>query len=205
MKLRVRVPATLANLERQLAIASGEPLPWTADLLTQRGHAIEARVYAEDPSQGFIPQAGRVLLYREPRMPGVRIDSGIAEGTDIPVYYDPLLAKVIASAETREAAIARLIVALRGFPILGIRTNIPFLLRIIEHPRFRAGEVDTGFLDGEGAGLAESANGELPSVVHAALAEHAKAAASTGSPAPASSPGSVTPWDPWRRLGDWRV
>src|SRR5207253_2678606 len=142
---------------------SGEPLPWTADLLTQRGHAIEARVYAEDPSQGFIPQAGRVLLYREPRMPGVRIDSGIAEGTDIPVYYDPLLAKVIASAETREAAIARLIVALRGFPILGIRTNIPFLLRIIEHPRFRAGEVDTGFLDGEGAGLAEGANGELPS------------------------------------------
>src|SRR5207244_11813054 len=168
------------------------------------GPAVEARVYAEDPSHGFVPQAGSLLLYREPRMPGVRVDAGVAEGGKVTIHYDPMIAKVIATDETRALALARLTAALRAYPILGIRTNIPFLLSILEHPRFRAGEVDTGFLDGEGAGLAESANGELPSVVHAALAEHAKAAASTGSPAPASSPGSVTPWDPWRRLGDWR-
>ncbi len=94
--------------------------------LNQRGHAIEARVYAEDPEHGFLPQAGRLLLYREPRMPGVRVDSGVREGDDISVHYDPLIAKVIAQAETRDLAIARLIAALRAFPVLGIITNIPF-------------------------------------------------------------------------------
>ena len=93
----------------------------------QRGHAIEARVYAEDPARGFLPQAGRLLLYREPERPGVRIDSGVAEGDEVTVHYDPLLAKVIASAETRDLAIARLAAALRQFPVLGVRTNIPFL------------------------------------------------------------------------------
>ena len=87
----------------------------------------------------------------------MRIDSGIAEGAEVSVHYDPLLAKVIASAETRELARLRLIAALRAFPILGIRTNIPFLLRILEHPRFRAGDVDTAFLDDEVASLAEPA------------------------------------------------
>ena len=125
----------------QLLVASGAGLPWTADALTQRGHAIEARVYAEDPSRGFLPQAGRLLLYREPQVPGVRIDAGVAEGTDVSVYYDPMLAKVIASGESRDVALARLAAALRDYPILGIRTNIPFLLRILDHPRFRAGDI----------------------------------------------------------------
>ena len=120
-----------------------------------RGHAVEGRVYAEDPSRGFLPQAGRLLLYREPRLPGVRVDAGFVEGDEISIHYDPLLAKVIASAETRDLAISRLIAALRGYPILGIRTNIPYLLRILEHPRFQSGNADTGFLESEGEALAE--------------------------------------------------
>ena len=88
----------------QLLVASGEPLPWPDGSLTQRGHAIEARVYAEDPSRGFLPQAGRLLLYREPRLPGVRVDAGVVEGGEVSVHYDPMLAKVIASGETREIA-----------------------------------------------------------------------------------------------------
>ena len=108
----------------QLLVAAGEPLPWTQDDVSQRGHAIEARIYAEDPAQGFLPQAGPLLLYREPRLPGVRVDSGVAEGGEVSIYYDPMIAKVIATAETRDLAIARLAAALRAFPVLGVRTNI---------------------------------------------------------------------------------
>ena len=147
----------------------------------------------------FLPQAGRVLLYHEPRSPGVRIDSGIAVGTEVSVHYDPLLAKVIASAESRDLARLRLIAALRDFPILGVHTNIPFLLRILEHPRFRAGDVDTAFLDSDGASLAEAGTPEPPAFVLAAMAA---ADGSADSPA-----GTVEPrraWDPWRQLPGWR-
>src|SRR6185436_3654707 len=127
-------------------VAGGEPLPWPDGTIAQRGHAIEARVYAEDPARGFLPQAGELVVYREPRLPGVRVDSGVVEGSTVPVYYDPLLAKIIASAETRDLAIARLVEALRGFTIVGITTNIGLLIHILESPQFRAGETDTGFL-----------------------------------------------------------
>jgi acetyl-CoA carboxylase biotin carboxylase subunit len=140
----------------QLLVAAGERLPWRQEAIVPRGHAIEARVYAEDPAQGFIPQAGRITSYREPKGPGLRIDSGIAEGSDVPVHYDPLLAKVIAWAETRDLAIARLSAALDQFVIEGIRTNIPFVRQVLDHPSFRAGDVDTGFLDREGASLVAS-------------------------------------------------
>ena len=183
----------------QLLVASGEGLPWVLNPPTQRGHAIEARVYAEDPACGFLPQAGRVLLYREPRLPGVRVDSGIAEGSDVSVYYDPMLAKVIASGESREAARRRLIAALRDYPILGIRTNIPFLLRILEHPRFRAGEIDTAFLDDEGSSLAEPTSIDTPRFVLAAMAA---AADLTGDRATSEDPRAA--WDPWQRLRNWR-
>jgi acetyl-CoA carboxylase biotin carboxylase subunit len=158
----------------QLLVASGERLPWTQPEIATRGHAIEARVYAEDPARGFVPQAGRLLLYREPRMPGVRIDSGVVEGGDVPVQYDPLIAKVIAAAETRPLAIARLAAALRAFPILGVRTNVEFLIQILEHPRFQTGTVDTSFLDREAASFARP--GEAPAFVRAAALHHASAA-----------------------------
>jgi len=144
----------------QLLVADGQPLPWTQDDISQRGHAIEARIYAEDPAQGFLPQAGRLERYREPNLPGVRIDSGVVEGGEVSVYYDPMIAKVIATAETRDLAIARLTVALREFTIAGIRTNLPFLVRLLEVPAFREGAIDTAFLDREGAALAAQSPGE---------------------------------------------
>jgi 3-methylcrotonyl-CoA carboxylase alpha subunit len=181
----------------QLLVASGQPLPWRQDSLIQRGHAIEARVYAEDPERGFLPQAGRLLLYREPRMPGVRIDSGVRENDEIPVHYDPLIAKVIAHAETRDLAVARLITALRQFPVLGIITNIPFLIRVLQHPSFRSGEMHTGFLDHEGATLADSLTEPPPAFVEAAMAAAKADFGHDGS--------AVREWDPWNQLPDWRT
>jgi len=193
----------------QILVASGEPLPWLSPSISQRGHAIEARVYAEDPARGFLPQAGRLLLYREPKMPGIRIDSGVEEGSEIPVQYDALIAKVVATATTRDEAIARLSCALRDFPILGVQTNIPFLLRILDHPRFRSGDLDTGFLDSEGSALAEAAAQAIPDVVRSALATHAasvRESQSHESPGDSESqiPNPESHRDPWERLGVWR-
>ncbi len=203
-RLQVEHPVTeqvtgLDIVRAQILVASGEPLPWLSPSISQRGHAIEARVYAEDPAQGFLPQAGRLLLYREPAMPGIRIDSGVEEGSDVPVQYDPLLAKVIATATTRDEAIARLSSALRAFPILGVRTNIPFLLRILEHPRFRSGDIDTGFLDAEGSSLANDAASAMPDAVREAMAAHnASLDVVTSLQSPAFSQ------DPWAQLSAWR-
>ena len=197
-RLQVEHPVTEAvtgvDLVRaQLLVAAGEPLPWTQDQLVQRGHAIEARVYAEDPAQGFLPQAGPLLLYREPTRPGVRIDSGVVEGGAVSVYYDALIAKVIATAETQALAIRRLSAALRDFPILGVRTNIPYVLRILEHPQFANGTIDTGFLDREGATLAQP-DDQVPEPVRlAALAVDSRR--STVASREPSVHSQV--WDPW--------
>ena len=203
-RLQVEHPVTeqvtgLDLVRAQMLVASGEALPWTQDAIGQRGHAIEARVYAEDPAHGFLPQAGRLLLYREPRLPGIRIDSGVVEGGDVSIYYDPMIAKVIATAENRERAIARLGAALRTFPVLGVRTNIPFLLRILEHPRFRDGSMDTAFLDREGAALADT-SADVPPHVRAALA--AAADDESENRRPRSAVGTVDA-DPWVTLSGW--
>jgi acetyl-CoA/propionyl-CoA carboxylase biotin carboxyl carrier protein len=200
-RLQVEHPVTelvtgLDLVQAQLLVASNQPLPWLPATLTQRGHAIEARVYAEDPAHGFLPQAGRILLYREPRMPGVRVDSGIAEGSEVPVHYDPLLAKVIASAATRDEAIRRLACALREFPILGVRTNIEFVLRILEHPRFLAGDIDTGFLDTAGAALAARAEDVPPAAVRAAIDSY------ESEPRGEALRSGL---DPWQSLRAWRA
>jgi acetyl/propionyl-CoA carboxylase alpha subunit len=157
-RLQVEHPVTeqvtgLDLVRAQLLVAAGEPVPWTQAQVTQRGHAIEARIYAEDPTQEFLPQAGRLAVYREPQAPGIRIDSGVVEGSEVPVQYDPLIAKIIATAETRELAARRLVAALRRFTIGGVRTNVAFLARILELDEFRAGSIDTAFLDREGARL----------------------------------------------------
>jgi acetyl-CoA/propionyl-CoA carboxylase biotin carboxyl carrier protein len=130
----------------QIQVATGQPLPWAQDALDQRGHAIEARIYAEDPDRNDLPQAGRLLLYREPVHPGVRIDAGVVEGSDVPVHYDPLLAKLIGWGETRDAARARTITALEQFAILGVRTNVGFLIDLLSDERFASGDIDTGFI-----------------------------------------------------------
>jgi len=158
-RLQVEHPVTeqvtgLDLVRAQLLVASGQPLPWTQDGIRQRGHAIEARVYAEDPANGFLPQAGLLLRYREPQWPGIRIDSGVVQGGEVSIYYDPLMAKVIATAETRELATARLIVALRELEIDGLRTNVPFVVRVLASQAFRDGSIDTAYLDREGEAIA---------------------------------------------------
>ncbi len=151
-RLQVEHPVTEAvtgvDLVRaQLVVAAGGRLPWTQASLSQRGHAVECRVYAEDPASGFLPQAGPLVAYREPSGPGIRIDSGVVEGAAIGVHYDPLLAKLIAFAETREAALARAALALGGYRISGIRTNIPFLRRLLRDDRVRRADIHTQFVD----------------------------------------------------------
>ncbi len=198
-RLQVEHPVTEAvtgvDLVRaQLTVAAGAPLPWTQDDLAQRGHAIECRVYAEDPSNGFLPQAGPLLLYREPSGPGVRVDSGVAEGGAVPVAYDPLLAKLTVSAESRDAAIARALAALRAFPVLGIRTNIPFLVRLLDHREFRAARLHTGFIDAHLDDLLRTP--DPPPEAFAAAAAARQMAASTVASRSVSA-------DPWTTLRDW--
>jgi acetyl-CoA carboxylase biotin carboxylase subunit len=203
-RLQVEHPVTelvtgLDLVHAQLLVAANEPLPWSQSAVAQRGHAIEARIYAEDPARAFLPQAGRILLYRQPSRPGVRVDSGIVEGSAVSVHYDPLLAKVIAGGESREIARTRLASALREFPILGVRTNIPYLLRILEHERFRKGEIDTSFLDEAAQDLAEPTASEVPPQVLAALS-----AAGAQSPADMASAVRTAASDPWAVLPKWR-
>jgi len=157
-------------VQAQIAVAAGLALPWRQENLWQRGHAIEARIYAEDAAHGDLPQAGPLLLYREPRMPGIRVDSGVVEGGTISVHYDPMIAKVIATAESREQARRRLLAALRQFPILGVRTNVAFLINILEHARFQAGAIDTGFLDREGGNVRPQSPSDTPPEVEALAA-----------------------------------
>jgi 3-methylcrotonyl-CoA carboxylase alpha subunit len=193
-RLQVEHPVTeevtgLDLVRAQLLVAAGLPLPWTQQHVSRRGHAVEARVYAEDPSNGFIPQAGRLAEYIEPRAPGVRVDSGVAAGSEIPVYYDPMIAKVIATAESRPLAIARLSAALKAFAIRGVRTNVAFLIRVLDLPEFHDGGIDTSFLDRETARLVQRNDDE-------ARAEFVSPAAGQ---AGAYEPGrdSRRDWDPW--------
>jgi acetyl/propionyl-CoA carboxylase alpha subunit len=197
-RLQVEHPVTelvtgLDLVRAQLLVAAGQPLPFSPDRLAQRGHAIELRVYAEDPSSGFLPQAGLVLLYREPCGPGIRVDSSIGEGDTVSVHYDPLLAKLIVSAETRAAALARADRALGEFAILGIVTNIPLLRALVRHPEVRAGRLDTGLLDRLLPSLLPPA-GEIPAAVAAV------AAARANQPAGGAQADVPPRQDPWAAL-----
>jgi 3-methylcrotonyl-CoA carboxylase alpha subunit len=150
-RLQVEHPVTEMVLgvdlvRAQIEVAQGHPMPWRQADLSQRGHAIECRIYAEDPDNGFLPQTGEVAHYREPSGPGVRVDSGIEEGSVVSVKYDPLLSKLIVHAETRELAIARLGRALADYTILGTRTNLPYLRRIVRHEAWGRGDVGTHFV-----------------------------------------------------------
>jgi acetyl-CoA carboxylase biotin carboxylase subunit len=204
-RLQVEHPVTEAvtgtDLVRaQLDVAAGQPLAWTQEQLAQRGHAIECRVYAEDPAAGFLPQAGPLALYREPSGPGVRVDSGVEEGGHVPVQYDPMLAKLITSGRDRDAAIARAVRALRDFPVLGVRTNIAFLIRLLTDERVRAGEFDTGFVERHAAALTSAA--DIPPVV-AAAAEFAAASGASARANPGSTEDRASSHDPWSTLSGW--
>jgi acetyl-CoA/propionyl-CoA carboxylase biotin carboxyl carrier protein len=151
-RLQVEHPVTemvtgIDLVELQVNIAAGDKLPIAQDDITISGHAIEARVYAEDPGRGFLPTGGDVLGLAEPQGPGVRVDSGLARGTVIGSEYDPMLAKVIAHAGDRPAALHALDRALADTAVLGITTNIEFLRFLLADPDVAAGRIDTGLLD----------------------------------------------------------
>ena len=150
-RLQVEHPVTeavtgLDLVALQFAVAQGAPLPLGQADLALDGHAIEARLYAEDPARGFLPVTGRVACFDPARGPGLRIDAGIATGLEVPPFYDPMLAKIIAHGPTREAARLRLLAALEQTAVLGLTTNAAFLGDILRHPEFAKGGVDTGFL-----------------------------------------------------------
>jgi len=131
----------------QLRIASGEKLPFRQEDITIRGHALECRIYAEDPDNNFFPSPGKISKLLQPSGPGIREDSGVYEGWTVPLDYDPMLSKLIAYAPDRETAIARMRRALDEYFIGGIKTNLSLFRRILEHPDFIAARIDTGFLD----------------------------------------------------------
>jgi 3-methylcrotonyl-CoA carboxylase alpha subunit len=158
-RLQVEHPVTelitgIDLVEWQLRVAFGERLPLTQDQIIFNGHAIEARVYAENPRKNFMPSVGRISIWRMPETSdGLRIDAGYREGDAVSPYYDAMLAKVIAWAPSRDAAIERLNRALEGTDISGIVTNIAFLSVLVTHPQVRANDIDTGFIERELAGL----------------------------------------------------
>jgi len=151
-RLQVEHPVTelvtgLDLVHLQIHIANGERLPFTQGQLNIRGHAIECRIYAEDPDNNYFPSPGRITLLLVPSGPGIRRDSGMYEGWTVPMEYDPLLAKLIGYGTDRNQAISRLTRALNEYFVGGIKTNISLFRRILSHPEFRAARMDTGFLD----------------------------------------------------------
>jgi 3-methylcrotonyl-CoA carboxylase alpha subunit len=135
-------------VEWQLRVAAGEPLPLLQEKLRPRGHAIEARLYAEDPRKGFLPSIGKLECLRlSTEGDGVRVDTGVRESDSVGIHYDPMIAKVIAWDGTREGAAAKLAHALAATKIAGVQTNTGLLVRALKHPEFVAGEIDTGFIE----------------------------------------------------------
>ena len=151
-RLQVEHPVTelvlgIDLVRAQIETAQGNPLPFDPERLTQRGHAIEVRVYAEDPDDGFLPQAGRIERWQAPSGPGVRVDAAIESGMEVSVRYDPMLAKICAYAATRTDAIARMCRALEETQVIGIRSNVSWLRRVVGSDAFVSGEVSTSFLE----------------------------------------------------------
>ncbi|PJF38997.1 MAG: pyruvate carboxylase subunit A, partial [Phototrophicales bacterium] len=151
-RLQVEHPVTefvtgIDLVRAQIMIASGQPLPFTQQDIVQRGHAIEARIYAEDPSNNFLPAIGKIHHIVEPSGAGIRVDSGIDSGMEVTIHYDPMIAKLIVYAEERESAIRKMDWALSQYVILGSTTNLQFLRDIIQHPIYELGEATTRFVD----------------------------------------------------------
>jgi len=166
-RLQVEHPVTemvtgLDLVRLQLEIAAGGKLPFTQEQITRRGHAIECRVYAEDPENNFLPSIGKLKYLQRPGGNGVREDSGVGEGDEISIYYDPMIAKLITWGASRDEAICRMRRALNEYEIVGVRTTIPFCLWVLQHAKFCAGDFDTHFVQNEFSGVQLAAtNGRL--------------------------------------------
>ena len=205
-RLQVEHPVTemitgLDLVEWQLRVAAGEPLPAAQSALAIHGHAIEARIYAEDPDRGFLPSIGRISHWRMPVAGnGVRVDTGFREGDDVSPFYDPLLAKVIAWGEDRARARAALLNALDQCEVTGVTTNVAFLERVVAHHAFASGRLDTGLIDTHrDALLAPASAAPDRAWIAAALSEYQaiECAART------SSAGAADPYSPWHAADAW--
>ncbi len=150
-RLQVEHPVTeqitgLDLVKEQIRVAQGEPLAFRQEDLTITGHALELRVYAEDPQNNFLPDIGTLITYVRPQGPGVRVDDGFEQGMDIPIYYDPMIAKLVTFGADRAEAIARMLRAIEEFQITGIETTLPFGRYVLTHPAFVSGHFDTNFI-----------------------------------------------------------
>ena len=186
----------------QIRIAAGEKLSPSFHRLTQRGHAIECRIYAEDGENNFLPSTGRVLHYSEPSGPGIRVDSGIMAGTEISIDYDPIMAKLIVHAPDRPTAIHKMIDSLHNYKILGVKTSKRFMVEVLQHPEFTAGRTFTNFIDKHMADRPASSDG------YRELAASVAAVASLNRLRPAgvsNGAGHEEAPTPWLALGDWQI
>ncbi|MEU1849888.1 acetyl/propionyl/methylcrotonyl-CoA carboxylase subunit alpha [Streptomyces sp. NPDC019990] len=197
-RLQVEHPVTelitgLDLVEWQLRVAAGEPLAFTQKDVRLTGHAVEARICAEDPARGFLPSGGTILKLREPQGDGIRTDSGLTEGTEVGSLYDPMLSKVIAYGPDRATALRKLRSALAGTVTLGVQTNAGFLRRLLAHPAVVSGDMDTGLVEREVEGLV---SGDVPEEVY-------EAAAAVRLDALTPEPGGWT--DPFSVPSGWRI
>jgi acetyl-CoA carboxylase biotin carboxylase subunit len=211
-RLQVEHPVTelvtgLDLVHLQMQVAAGETLPIRQEDIKVRGHAIECRVYAEDPDNNFFPSPGQITRLISPSGPGIRRDSGMYEGWKVPIEYDPLLAKLIGYGETRKDAIDRLLRALYEYFVGGIKTNISLFRRILRDPDFRAGKLDTSFLDRLLAKPYHETDGQYPlmaaigAAIFAATEPKATFPAALGSPAVSNGNSSaLAPVSNWRRI-----
>jgi acetyl/propionyl-CoA carboxylase alpha subunit len=204
-RLQVEHPVTemvtgLDLVRLQIEIASGKPLPLSQEEVAGRGHALECRIYAEDPENDFLPCPGTVLRLHEPSGPGVRNDCGIFPGCPVPVEYDPILSKLVVHAGTRDAAVARMLRALEEYLILGVRTPIPFLIDVIRSEAFRSGETCTDFIQRNFPDWKPRSDALDLACAAYVIDELSRPEAARSSLSPEPGPDS-----PWKRLGNWRL
>jgi 3-methylcrotonyl-CoA carboxylase alpha subunit len=207
-RLQVEHPVTemitgLDLVEWQLRVAAGERLPFAQEDVPLEGHAIEARIYAEDPDRDFLPSIGRIVHLRTPSLSEhVRVDTGVRAGDEISRYYDPMIAKLVVHGEDRAVALRRLAAALAEYEVAGVTTNVPFLRRVVAHPAFANGEIDTGLIARHRVELLPppAAPGER-ALSLAALGEFARLREAAAVHAAASS----DPWSPWHAIDTWWI
>jgi len=150
-RLQVEHPVTemitgLDLVREQIRVARGEKLGYSQADLKIQGHSVEARVYAENPFENFNPDIGKLHVYNRPHGPGVRVDDGYEQGMDIPIFYDPMISKLITYGATREIAIQRMLRACNDYEIVGVQTTLPFIEFVMKHNAFKSGEFDTNFV-----------------------------------------------------------
>ncbi|HZZ83674.1 MAG TPA: acetyl/propionyl/methylcrotonyl-CoA carboxylase subunit alpha [Anaeromyxobacteraceae bacterium] len=190
-------------VEWQLRVAAGEPLPCAQSDLAIGGHAIEARLYAEDPTRDFLPSVGTLAHLRAPAEgTHVRVETGVCEGDQVTVHYDPMLAKLVVWDRDRAGALRRLRAALAEYQVVGVTTNLAFLSAVAAHPAYEGAELDTGFIERHRAALVgEPGPAPDPVIALACLDELLRAAAE----AEAAARASADPWSPWHRADGWRL